>query len=112
VATSKAEGAGVCAKTITGVIAPINAYGAKAWQVSGPPWIQSERFDIVAKLPSGSTKEQVPEMLKPLLADRFKMALHHKVREHAVYELQIAKGGPKLKESASEKPRCRRRCRP
>ena len=57
------------------------AYRVKAWQVSGPPWIQSERFDIVAKLPPAGTKEQVPDMLRSLLIDRFKMVVHHERRK-------------------------------
>jgi uncharacterized protein (TIGR03435 family) len=80
------------------------AYGVKAYQVSGPSWIQSERYDILAKLPAGATKEQVPEMLKALLAERFKITIHHETKDHAVYALVVGKGGSKLKESAPEKP--------
>jgi uncharacterized protein (TIGR03435 family) len=80
------------------------AYGVKAYQVSGPSWIQSERFDILAKLPSGATKDQVPEMLKALLAERFRLVVHHETKDHAVYALVIGKGGSKLKESVPEKP--------
>jgi uncharacterized protein (TIGR03435 family) len=80
------------------------AYGVKSYQISGPSWIQSERYDIQAKLPSGSTKEQVPDMLKALLADRFKIEIHHETKEHAVYALVVGKSGPKLKESTPEKP--------
>lgn len=79
------------------------AYGVKAYQISGPSWIQSERYDIQAKLPSGATKEQVPEMLKALLADRFKLEIHHdNTKEHSVYALVVGKNGPKIKESAHE----------
>lgn len=80
------------------------AYGVKPYQVSGPSWVQSERYDIVAKLPDGATKDQVPDMLKALLADRFKLAVHHETKEHAVYALVVGKNGPKLKESAPEAP--------
>ena len=45
------------------------AYRVKAYQVSGPDWL-SERFDLNAKLPAGSTADQIPEMLQALLADR------------------------------------------
>jgi uncharacterized protein (TIGR03435 family) len=80
------------------------AYGVKAYQVSGPSWIQSERFDILAKLPTGATKDQVPEMMKALLAERFHIAVHNETKEHAVYALVVGKGGSKLKESAAEAP--------
>ena len=35
-------------------------------------------------------------MLQQLLADRFKLILHHETKETPVYELTVAKGGPKL----------------
>ncbi len=73
------------------------AYRVKDFQVQGPDWLGSTRFDIVAKLPDGSSKDQIPEMLQALLADRFKLALHRDTKEHAIYALVAAKGGPKLK---------------
>ncbi len=74
-----------------------NAYRVKDFQVQGPDWLGGARFDIVAKLPDGSSEEQVPEMLQALLADRFKLTLHRDTKEHAVYALVQAKSGPKLK---------------
>src|SRR5437763_716226 len=59
------------------------AYDVKPYQVSGPEWLNTERFDIMAKLPDGATKDQVPAMLKSLLADRFKVAVHKESKEHA-----------------------------
>lgn len=73
------------------------AYRVKDFQVQGPDWIGSARFDIVAKLPAGSSQEQIPEMLQALVADRFKLALHRDTKEHAIYALVVGKGGPKLK---------------
>ena len=73
------------------------AYRVKEFQVEGPDWLGSTRFDIVAKLPDGASKDQVPEMLQSLLAERFKLALHRDTKEHAIYALVPAKGGPKLK---------------
>jgi uncharacterized protein (TIGR03435 family) len=73
------------------------AYRVKDFQVQGPDWIGSARFDIVAKLPDGESKDLVPEMLQTLLADRFKLAVHRDTKEHAIYALVVGKGGPKLK---------------
>jgi uncharacterized protein (TIGR03435 family) len=73
------------------------AYRVKDFQVQGPDWMGGARFDIVAKLPAGSTEEQVPEMLQALLAERFKLTLHRDTKEHAIYALVAGKGGPKLK---------------
>jgi uncharacterized protein (TIGR03435 family) len=79
------------------------AYGVKAFQVTGPSWIQSERYDIQARLPAGATKDQVPEMLKALLTERFRLEIHHdNTKEHSVYALVVGKNGPKIKESAPE----------
>ncbi len=72
------------------------AYRLKSYQVAGPDWLSSQRFDIVAKLPEGSMQSQVPEMLQALLADRFKMKVHRDSREFPVYALEVAKGGARL----------------
>jgi uncharacterized protein (TIGR03435 family) len=78
------------------------AYDVKAFQVDGPAWLSTERYDIVAKLPAGATKDQVPAMWRSLLAERFGLMLHHESREFQVEELVIAKGGAKLKETADD----------
>lgn len=75
------------------------AYRMKPYQVSGPDWMASERFDILAKLPEGAPKEKVPEMLQALLADRFKMTSHCENKEHPAYALIVGKSGPKLKDA-------------
>jgi uncharacterized protein (TIGR03435 family) len=77
-----------------------NAYDVRPYQINGPGWLDMERFDIVAKVPPGTTKEQVRVMLQNLLADRFGMKLHHESKESPVYELVVDKNGPKLKQSA------------
>ena len=80
-------------------------------QVSGlPEWADEERFDVEAKLNddaiaafqklSGPQQwEQAALMLRPLLADRFKLQAHHETKELPVYALVIAKGGFKLQPS-------------
>jgi uncharacterized protein (TIGR03435 family) len=78
------------------------AYDVKEYQISGPDWMSSARFDISAKVPAGTTKAQSKVMLQNLLADRFKLVLHHSTKESSIYALLVAKGGPKLKESAKE----------
>ena len=78
------------------------AYDVYAYQVSGPTWLGSERYDVVAKVPSGATKEQVNVMWRNLLAERFGVTLHHESKEFQVEELVVAKGGSKLKETAED----------
>lgn len=81
----------------------MNAYKVKRYQITGgPDWLNSERFDIVAKLPEGAKQDQVPEMLQSLLEDRFGLKLHHDTKELPLYELTVAKGGPKIKASAED----------
>jgi len=80
------------------------AYGVKTYQISGPAWLDSERFDLTAKVPAGTSKEQFGLMLQNLLAERFKMTLHREKKELPAYALVVGKGGSKLKPSAPEEP--------
>jgi uncharacterized protein (TIGR03435 family) len=76
------------------------AYDVKPYQVKGPGWLLTgQRFDIVANLPHGATKEQVPQMLQALLAERFKLAIHRDTKEQAVYAMVAGKSGIKMKEA-------------
>jgi uncharacterized protein (TIGR03435 family) len=70
-------------------------------QVSGPAWIDAEKYDLAVKIPPGSTKEQFQTMLQNLLAERFKLVVHHETKELPVYDLEVAKNGPNLKESVA-----------
>jgi uncharacterized protein (TIGR03435 family) len=75
----------------------LQAYDINGFQLSAPSWIQNELFDINAKVPEGATKEQFGLMLRHLLEDRFKVAVHRETKEIVVYELVVAKNGSKLK---------------
>jgi uncharacterized protein (TIGR03435 family) len=78
------------------------AYGLKEYQVSGPGWINELRYDVVAKGPDGTRREQLPEMMQVLLDQRFKLQFHNETKEFNVFALTVGKGGPKLKESVPE----------
>jgi uncharacterized protein (TIGR03435 family) len=69
-----------------------------------PDWLKSDdaRYDISAKAPAGASSRQMPEMLKALLAERFKVALHRETRTLPIYALVTAKGGPKLHEAPAD----------
>ena len=75
------------------------AYGLNSFQLTGPDWLQDQRFDISAKVPDGTTKEQFNIMLQNMLAERFHLTVHHEAKDVAKYDLVVAKNGPKLKES-------------
>jgi uncharacterized protein (TIGR03435 family) len=77
----------------------VEAYKIKPFQLTGPDWMKQERFDVLAKLPDGASKDQVPEMLQALLAERFKLSIHRDTKEQAVYALVVGKNGLKMKES-------------
>jgi uncharacterized protein (TIGR03435 family) len=74
------------------------AYGVKFYQVVGPDWLAGERFDISGKVPQGASREQVPEMVKSLLEDRFQMKAHREPKEMAVYAMVQLPGGSKMRE--------------
>ena len=77
------------------------AYKMKAYQVSGPDWLATQRFDIEAKMPVGASGDDAPAMLQALLQERFKLAVHRDTQEHPVLALVVGKGGPKMKESSA-----------
>ncbi len=79
----------------------VQAYGVKDYQISGPDWLDTQRYDVAAKLPPNTTQQQFALMLQSLLADRFKLKVHREQKELPVYALSVAGGGPKLKESAA-----------
>jgi uncharacterized protein (TIGR03435 family) len=71
-------------------------------QITGPAWLDQDCFDIIAKMPEGATKDQMPAMLEALLAERFKLAAHKESHPRPGYAMVVDKNGPKFK--AVEKP--------
>jgi uncharacterized protein (TIGR03435 family) len=80
------------------------AYDIQGYQLSGPDWMGMTRFMISAKVPPGTTIEQFHLMLQNLLAERFRLILHHERREMQAYALIVSKNGHKLKESPEAVP--------
>ncbi len=75
------------------------AYGIKTFQLTGPSWMDTERYEIVAKIPQGATKEQVALMLQNLLEERFHLSLHRETKELPTYVLLAGRNAPKLEKS-------------
>jgi uncharacterized protein (TIGR03435 family) len=75
------------------------AFGIKDYQLSAADWMQSARFNVSAKIPEGTTKDQFHMMMRNLLIDRFKLKFHYEKKQMQAYDLVVAKNGPKLKES-------------
>jgi uncharacterized protein (TIGR03435 family) len=69
--------------------------------VGGPSWLTSDRFDIDAKGDDQSPSNQLPAMLQALLADRFKLQVHHDTKELPVFAAVLARDdgrlGPQLR---------------
>jgi len=68
----------------------------------GPGWLDSDRFDVVAKLPKDAGDEQLPLMLQALLRERFKLAFHKEPKMLSAYVLLVGKGGSKLRAADAE----------
>lgn len=69
------------------------AYGIEVDQVSGPGWLDVERYSVAANVPSGTNKEQLKRMLQNLVMERFQMVVHHETKNSIGYELMVAKRG-------------------
>ena len=83
------------------------AYNLDDYQIfGGPDWIASARFDIEARSPGSATRGELLLMLRPLLAERFKLAGHHETKEIAIYALTVAKNGPKFKPLTASQASC------
>jgi uncharacterized protein (TIGR03435 family) len=84
------------------------AYNVDADKVlSGPRWLETDRFDIIAQAPPKTSPDTARLMLQALLADRFKLVLHKDLHPLPTYSLSVAKGGHKLKASdGSGEPGC------
>jgi uncharacterized protein (TIGR03435 family) len=76
------------------------AYGLHTKQIIGAPdWFATDLFDIdeVPDVSGRPSLRQMRMLLQKLLADRFKLTIHHEQRELSGYILTVAPGGPKIK---------------
>jgi uncharacterized protein (TIGR03435 family) len=96
-----------------------NAYQLQDYQITGgPAWLGSDHFDVIAKMPegyqptpgpppaAGSAPTPIQLMMRALLADRFKLAIHNETKESPIYALIVARSdgklGPQLKKSETD----------
>ena len=89
-----------------------NAYGTQRFEMvlgpKPPSWIDSDRWDILAKPPAGApeVQEQMQLRLRGLLEDRFKLVARREMREMPIYELVLARSdgqlGSQIKRSGDE----------
>ncbi len=72
------------------------AYKLGVYEISGPDWISTTRFDIVAKATTPVSEDQLRLMLQSLLKERFKLELHRQPSQLSGYALVVGKNGTKL----------------
>ena len=76
------------------------AYGVGNEYISGPAWLDTnpQMYAIAATIRPGATKDQVNQMLRNLLNQRFQITMHRETRDVPLYELTLAGKAPQLKE--------------
>lgn len=67
----------------------------------GPPWLEFDRYDIIAKVPPGASQDDARIMLRALLADRFKLVVRTEIKPLPAFLLKVGKAAPKLKPAAN-----------
>src|SRR5437016_6333171 len=87
------------------------AYHLRPDALVGPNWLESERYDVVAKAPQTASGDDVRRMAQTLLAERFKLAVHTEQKMMSAYALMQGKSGSKLEASESA-PLSGQRCTP
>jgi uncharacterized protein (TIGR03435 family) len=78
------------------------AYKLGPFQVTGPDFLDSERYDIIAKTGSPTSEDRLRLMLQKLLGDRFRVGCHRETKERPAFVLTVARGGSRLTESLAE----------
>src|SRR5262249_50576008 len=82
-----------------------SAYGVDPEKVlGGPSWLETDRFDILAKAPTSVTPANTKLMLRSLLADRFKLVIHNEDKQMNAWVMTALKPGSQIKESQGGGP--------
>lgn len=103
------------AQTIRALVAFAYGYPSEQQVSGGPGWVGSAQFDIEAKedqetverqkkMSRDARTDEVRAMVRELLAERFKLKVHHETKELPVYALSIAKGGLKITPLPTDAP--------
>jgi len=72
------------------------AFRVQPPQLDAPDFVSDEFFAIQATFPAGATRDQLPEMLQAMLAERFKLTYHREIRNYQMNVLTVGKSGMKL----------------
>jgi uncharacterized protein (TIGR03435 family) len=91
-----ARGDTLAMRNLTLRVIAASAYNLPWSQIAGPSWIDSDRFDIVAKAGKPLTEDEMRPMLQSLLAERFHFLSHRETRGVDALALLVPKGGHKM----------------
>lgn len=81
------------------------AYGIRDYQLEGPDWLRSERYDVAAKFPEALPRDRekyragLQAMMQQMLTARFKLATHREQKVMSVYGLVVGKNGIRFKQA-------------
>jgi uncharacterized protein (TIGR03435 family) len=75
--------------------------------VGGPSWLDTDRFDVVAKAASSASQAALRTMLKGLLAERFGLTIQNQEKPVPVLALVLAKRGAQKESSGQGDPTCK-----
>ena len=68
------------------------------------PWMRDDMYDVIAKVPEGSTEHDVHLMLQQLLAERFQLTVHHVSRQLPGYVMKVGNRPPKVQALSKDMP--------
>lgn len=81
-----------------------SAFEVLQYQITGPAWLDSDRYDIAATVTEATPPEQLPRMLRALLEDRFQLQTHRESVEQNIYAMVVEKGGAKFLDLHPDSP--------
>jgi len=88
----------------TPIVLLARAFQVSLDQIDAPDFARGQYFAVQATLPAGATREQVPEMLRTMLVERFKLVYHRETREYPVTVVTVGKTGIKLTRLPDDTP--------
>jgi uncharacterized protein (TIGR03435 family) len=80
------------------------AYGLRPYQVVGPDWMTTERFNVTGTTTAPVAQDKITELLQPFLVRQFGIKMHRETKTMPVYLLEMAPGGPKMSPESSSLP--------
>ena len=90
-----------CTNVTIGILV-MRGYSVKRYQLIAPDWVMNSNYEINATLPADTGTEEFREMIRNLLLSRFRLEFHRSKKEMTVYDLVVAREGPRLRESMDD----------